>query len=91
MKLLPIITEKSLSDAKKGKYTFKVGLHMTKFEIKKAVEDAFKVHVVNVNTTKEAGEVKRTMWGRKRVLKPGKKAVVMLKEKESIDLFETKK
>lgn len=91
MKLEPIITEKTIELAKKGEYTFRVDRNMTKAKIKSLVENVFGVHVKRVRTTKEAGEVKRTIWGRKRVIKPGKKAIVKLAEKEKIDLFEEKK
>ena len=42
-------------------------------------------------TVKVPGETKRTAKGRKKIILPGKKAIVTLKEKEKIDLFETKK
>jgi large subunit ribosomal protein L23 len=91
MKLIPVITEKSLKDAKEGKYTFRVDKGMDKFAVKKLIEETFNVHVVDVNTIKVPGEVKKTMTGRKRMVKPGKKAIVKLKEKEKIDLFEESK
>ena len=90
MKLKPIITEKSTGDAGKGVYTFRVPNSLTKHQIKKLIEETFKVHVTEVRSTKESGEVKKTISGRKRVIKPSKKALVILKEKEKIDLFETK-
>jgi large subunit ribosomal protein L23 len=89
--LEPIITEKSTKLADEGKYTFRVDIGQTKFQIKKLIEDVFGVHVTNVRTARIAGERKRTAQGRKRVVMPFKKAIVTLKEKEKIDLFETKK
>lgn len=91
MKLIPIVTEKTLEDAKNGRYTFKVNPSWNKFEIKEAINRIFGVHVVNVRTINMHGIVKRTLSGRKRVIKPGKKAIVTLKDKEKIDVFETKK
>jgi large subunit ribosomal protein L23 len=88
MKLEPILTEKSLRDAKEGRYTFRVDPGLTKHKIRKLVEEVFGVHVTKVRTIKEKGEVKRTVFGKKRVITPKKKAIVTLKEKEKIDLFE---
>ena len=90
-KLEPILTEKTLKLAEEGKYTFRVGLGLNKFQIKKLIEDVFGVHAVSVRTVKESGERRRTQRGTKRVILPEKKAIVTLKEKEKIDLFETKK
>jgi len=91
MKLEPVITEKSLSLAKDGKYTFRVDRNVNKHQIKELVQSVFGVHVTKVRTIREPGKIKRTSRGRKRVIRPGKKAVVTLKEKEKIDLFEEKK
>jgi len=91
MKLVPILTEKSLKDAKKGKYTFYVGMNLNKYQIKELIEKAFKVNVVKVRSMVKKGEEKRTMQGMKKTVKPKKKAVVTLKEKEKIDIFENVK
>jgi len=91
MKLEPIITEKTTLLTKEHKYTFRVDKGATKSEIKNAVSKTFGVKVLNVRTLREAGEIKRGFSGRTRVVKPGKKAIVTLPEKEKIDLFETKK
>ncbi|MCL4339276.1 50S ribosomal protein L23 [Patescibacteria group bacterium] len=85
----PIITEKSLIDAKNGIFTFAVEGKATKFQIKKAIESMFSVHVKLITTVKTKGK-KRTV-GRKRltVYKPDlKKARVKLAKDEKIDLFE---
>lgn len=91
MKLIPILTEKSLRMAKEGKYTFWVDRNITKPQVKKLVSSIFKVTVVSVRTINLAGESKRTMAGKKKIIKPRKKAVVTLKGKDKIDLFEEKK
>jgi large subunit ribosomal protein L23 len=90
MKIEPIVTEKTTSLADEGKYTFRVGRGLNKFQIKELVEKTFGVHVTNVRTINEAGETKRTIMGRKKIVQPGKKAIVTLKEKEKIGLFESK-
>jgi large subunit ribosomal protein L23 len=91
MKIKPIITEKTTELAKSGKYTFKFAAKTTKNEIKKLIGKLFAVDVVGVRTISLHGEVKKTMSRRKKVVKPSKKAVVWLKEKQTIDIFETKK
>lgn len=87
----PIITEKSLKDAKAGKYTFRFEINVTKYQIKNIIEKAFGVHVKSVKTANSKGEKKLTMMRRKKTVKPSKKAIVTLAEKEKIDLFEAKK
>lgn len=91
MKLIPVISEKSLKLAKEGNYTFMVEKRLGKYEIRKLVEEVFKVHVTGIRTLNLRGEMKRTLAGRKRKIQPTKKAIVTLAEKEKIDLFETKK
>lgn len=91
MILKPVMTEKSLELAKKGKYTFKVKVGLGKHQIKKLIEDVFGVHVTSVRSMNIRGETRRALSGRKRKIMPSKKAIVTLAEKEKIDLFETKK
>jgi large subunit ribosomal protein L23 len=91
IKLRPVITEKSLLEAKRGNYTFKVDLRMTKSEIKRLIEKIFKVKVSKVRTISYKPEVKRNYLGRV-IRKSGfKKAIVTLLGKDKIDLFEEKK
>lgn len=90
MKIEPIITEKSMNMAENGQYTFRVGNTMNKFEIKHLVESTFNVHVTNVRTINQKGEVKRGFSRRSRVIPDFKKAIVTLAAKEKIDLFEVK-
>lgn len=91
MKPEPVLTEKSLEQAKKGNYTFWVDRNFTKHQIKKLVGEVFGVNVVRVRTANIAGETKKTLAGVRRVVQSRKKAIVTLKEKEKIDLFEEKK
>ncbi|MBU0572557.1 50S ribosomal protein L23 [Patescibacteria group bacterium] len=87
MKLRPVLTEKSMSEAKKGNYTFFVERNMNKRQIRKMIEDVFGVKVVKVRTMNIVGEVRRTNTGKKRTIKPKKKAIVTLEGKDKIDLF----
>ncbi len=85
----PVITEKSLKKAGAGWYTFIVAHDSTKPQIAQAVSQQFGVVVTSVRTMNKKGMTKRT--GKKRiemVLSPMKKALVQLKDKQKIDLFE---
>ena len=91
MKLMPVVTEKSLKDAKAGRYTFTVLPGFNKDEIRKAVEEMFKVHVTGVATINSKGGTKRNARGRIQSKAASKKAIVTLAKDEKIDLFEEKK
>lgn len=81
----PVITEKSQSDKEAGKYVFKVNPKATKLEIKDAIEKIFKVKVASVRTLNEKTKKKRV--GRYTGLtNRSKKAIVTLKEGQTIDL-----
>ncbi|MBI4100550.1 50S ribosomal protein L23 [Candidatus Microgenomates bacterium] len=85
----PVITEKSLQIASLGWYTFVVVKEANKKEIKKAVEDQFKVNVLAVKTVIMKGKTKKV--GRRRAevkQSPWKKAIVRLKPDQKISLFE---
>jgi large subunit ribosomal protein L23 len=85
----PIITERSIADAEKKKYTFEVNRKANKYQIKDAVQDAFKVKVVKVNTMNMRGKKKRQ--GRTEGYTPAwKKAIVTLsQDSDEIKLFNT--
>lgn len=86
----PIISEKSMSDAGKGKFTFRVSKMADKLSIKKEIEKRFKVNVLNVSTITTKGRSKRTGTRRTEVsIRPIKKAIVKLKAGQKIALFET--
>ena len=55
----PIITEKSASLEEKNTYVFKVDVRANKTQIKQAVESAFNVKVVSVNTLNVHPKTKR--------------------------------
>jgi len=91
MKLIPVVTEKSLKDARGGRYTFTLLSGFGKAEIKKAVEELFKVHVTSVATMNYRGGTKRNARGKIQSQKAFKKTIVTLAKDEKIDLFEEKK
>ena len=91
MHIKPVLTEKSLSDAKLGKYTFYVDKSLDKYQIRKLVNSVFSVNVTSVHVISLKKEVKKSFSGKLKVKPARKKAIVTLKDKEKIDLFETKK
>lgn len=85
----PIITEKSMQDAGRGKFTFHVAMSADKNEIRKAIEKKFKVNILSVSTLKVKGKTRRAGVRRTKFQTPSwKKAIVKLKEGQKIDLFE---
>ncbi|MBN1880542.1 MAG: 50S ribosomal protein L23 [Deltaproteobacteria bacterium] len=86
--LEPIITEKSnIQKEEAQQVTFKVPVHVTKIQVRQAVEKIFGKKVVDVHTIKMKGKVKRL--GRFMGKRPDwKKAIVKLKPGERIDFFE---
>lgn len=82
-----ILSEKSTREIEKSnQYCFKVDFSAAKREIKKAVEELFKVRVVKVNTLHRKGKRKRERT-RKYGWRSGyKKAIVTLQEGDKIEL-----
>jgi len=84
----PLLTEKSTAQKESAhQVSFEVDRKANKVEIRTAVEKLFKVKVLNVNTINLEGKRKRMgrTIGRK---SDWKKAIVTLKEGETIDFFE---
>jgi len=69
-----------------SQYSFVVDRRANKFQIRKAVQELFKVGVTNVNTMMVRGKVKRGRTKMAGFTGNWKKAVVTLKEGESIEL-----
>lgn len=80
----PVITEKSTMASEHGKVVFRIKPEATKPQVKSAVEALFGVEVVSVNTTLVKGKTK-TFRGRPGTRSDYKKAVVTLKDGQSID------
>ncbi|MCX7905719.1 MAG: 50S ribosomal protein L23 [Elusimicrobiales bacterium] len=75
----PVLTEKSVNQKELNKYFFKVSNDANKIEIKKAVEEIFKVKVKDVKIVKM--KPKKARLGRFEGYRSGwKKAIVTLKE-----------
>jgi large subunit ribosomal protein L23 len=84
----PLVTEKSTGlIGDQNKYSFEVAIAANKTEIKMAVEEIFKVKVLDVTTLRVEGKTKRkgryvgktSDW---------KKAVVTLRSGDRIEVFE---
>ncbi|MBA2557670.1 MAG: 50S ribosomal protein L23 [Chloroflexi bacterium] len=89
--LRPVISEKSMDGTQAGKYHFAVHDDANKFQIKDAVEELFKVRVVDVNvlTTKAKEKSRSRRRGRTRgFTSPWKKAIVTLAGGDKIEFFE---
>lgn len=85
----PWITEEATRIAELNKYIFKVSSRSNKKQIKKAVEDVYKVEVISVNVINIPS--KKRVRGRTVGWKSGyKKAIVTVKEGEKIEFFEGK-
>jgi large subunit ribosomal protein L23 len=87
----PVISEKSMDETQRGKYTFAVHEDANKFQIKEAVEELFKVRVtgVNVSTTKPKEKRRNTRRGRtKGYTSPWRKAIVTVASGDKIEFFE---
>jgi large subunit ribosomal protein L23 len=85
--LAPVVSEKSYSLIDDRKYSFRVHPNAHKTQIRHAVEELFHVRVQRVNVVQMQSKPKRR--GLTRGKKPGwKKAIVQLREGESIEIFE---
>ena len=84
----PHITEKtSMAKETENKVVFRVPVKSNKVEIKKAIQAIFNVGVMNIKTINVKGKVKRQgkSIGRR---SDWKKAIVRLKEGDTIEYFE---
>ncbi len=87
----PLITEK-ITDLteNENKYGFIVDINANKVEIAKAIKQKFDVDVVAVNTIRHKGKSKTQFTRRGRFTgrtPKHKKAIITLKEGQTIDLF----
>ena len=85
----PIITEASMSRLADKKYTFEVASDANKIDIKKAIEEIFKVEVDKVNTISVKSKNKRVGYNLGKTYE-WKKAIVTLKEtSKTIEFFDS--
>ncbi|MBI2414902.1 50S ribosomal protein L23 [candidate division WWE3 bacterium] len=84
----PIITEKGAMHMLKDTYLFKVNRKATKGAVAKAIEDFFKVNVIDVRTSVVPGKkvrIKKTARFTK--TESWKKAMVTIKTGQKIEMF----
>jgi large subunit ribosomal protein L23 len=81
------MTEKSNQlSSNYGQYTFEVYPSATKYTVREAVEQTFKVTVTRVNIQNRAGKPKRTRKGLATHASDSKRAIVTLKAGDKIEL-----
>lgn len=86
------ISEKSMKLAGRGEYTFEVAKGANKEQVKKAVEEKFKVNVLKVAIINIKGEVRTQKRVRKFYRTASfKKAIVKIAKDQKIAIFETPK
>lgn len=88
----PLLTEKMTELATRRQYAFKVKQSANKIDIARAVEKKFNVNVMSVRTATVKGKVKSQLTRRGRVVgkrSDWKKAIVTLKEGQTIDFLAT--
>ena len=83
--IAPVITEKSTKLSESNQVVFRVPGTATKPQIKKAVEELFKVKVKSVNTLVTKGK-KKLFRGRPGARSDVKKAIVTLEAGNTIDV-----
>ena len=90
----PVISEKSIDESNRGKYTFAVHDRANKIQIKAAIEELYKkenVTVVSVNVLTTKAKEKKRGTRRGRIIgrtTPWRKAVVTLAPGQKIEFFE---
>ena len=92
--LRPVISEKSIDESERGKYTFAVHDRANKIQIKAAIEELYKkenVTVVSVNVLTTKAKEKRRGNRRGQTIghtTPWRKAIVTLAAGQKIEFFE---
>ncbi len=85
----PIITEASMARLADKKYTFKVASDANKIEIKKAVEEVFKVSVAKVNTISVKAKNKRVGYHLGKTSEWKKAIVTLTPDSKTIEFFDS--
>ena len=85
----PVVSEKTYGLMDNHTYVFVVDPRATKIDVRNAVEQAFNVKVVNVNTLNRKGKSTRNRRTGVTGMRPGtKRAIVTLRAGDTINLFD---
>ena len=85
----PYLTEKTMTNAARGWYTFVVQIFSNKAEIAHAIEELYKVKVTDIRTITVHGKMKRAGRKQQAKLQPTwKKAMVQLVKGQTIAAFQ---
>jgi large subunit ribosomal protein L23 len=88
----PLITEKSVNKASDNRYTFKVDLKASKHSVANEIKRMYNVDVIDVKTMVMPGKQRRILKTRLySKTNNWKKAVVKVKDGQSIDVFPKEK
>ena len=88
--LKPVITEQSMSIVRdQKKYTFIVAKNANKIEIKKAIEELFKVKVSKVNVLNYDGKKKRVGYNVGKTPSYRKAVVSLTENSKTIEFFDS--
>ena len=85
----PIITEDSMARLAEKKYTFEVADGASKVEIKKAVEEIFKVKVEKINTISMKAKNKRVGYHFGKTSEWNKAIVTLTPDSKTIEFFDS--
>ena len=87
----PVVTERSLADQEKGKYTFVVDSRATKDQIAQAFKTVFNIKPLAVNTVCIKGKEKTNWKTRKPIQRSDrKKAIVSIPKDKKIEILQLK-
>jgi large subunit ribosomal protein L23 len=82
----PVITEKSCRLIEENKYTFDVDKKLTKLQIKKTLENLFKINIISINT--HLPPIKKKRLGIRQGYKTRyKRVIITIKSNQKIPIF----
>jgi len=88
--LKPVVTEHSMDIMRsQRKYTFTVAIDANKIEIKKAVEELFKVKVSAVNTMRLSGKTRRRGLTSGKTAAQKRAIVTLTEDSKTIEFFDS--
>jgi large subunit ribosomal protein L23 len=86
--LKPVISERSMDEAKNRKYTFKVAVDANRTEVKRALEEIFGIEVEKVNIMNVKGKMKRMGKNTGRTAAAKKAIATLTPKSKEIEFFQ---